>query len=298
MRLSDGTLDHLREAVREPDLSGTRYRLIRRVGAGGMGAVYEAEDLTLARRVALKVLDIPDTGGDLGRRLAREARVLASLEHPGIVPVHDAGTLSDGRVFYAMKLVDGARLDEHLSSVPSLADRLRIFLRVADAVAFAHAKGVLHRDLKPSNVMVGPFGEVLVMDWGLAKTLEDREEPGTVAGTPGFMAPEQALGGAVDVRTDVWGLGALLAAIPAGTAPPKALLAIIEKATASDPAARYPDVPSLSADVVRYLDGERVLAHREGPAGRALRVLKRHRVAVLLILAYLVARALILLFRR
>jgi eukaryotic-like serine/threonine-protein kinase len=136
-----------------------------------------------------------------------------------------------------------------------------------------------------------------VMDWGLAKTLAGRDEPGTVVGTPGFMAPEQARGGPVDVRTDVWGLGALLRAIPGGV-PPKALLAIVEKATASDPAARYPDVPFLAADVVRYLDGERVLAHREGPAARALRVLKRHRVAVLLILAYLVTRALILLLSR
>lgn len=308
MRVSDGALERLRETVREPDLSGTRYRLVSRVGAGGMGAVYEAEDLTLSRRVALKVLEVPDPGGDLARRLAREARVLASLEHPGIVPVHDAGTLVDGRVFYAMKLVEGARLDEQLARIPPVAERLRLFLRVCESVAFAHSKGILHRDLKPGNVMVGPFGEVLVMDWGLAKTLETSEEAapagaaarpgdsaaGTALGTPGFMAPEQSAGGAMDVRTDVFGLGALLRAILAGSTSrsARALQAIVVKATAPDPAARYPDVASLAADVVRYLDGERVEAHREGIAGRAARVLKRHRVAVLLILAYLAARAL------
>src|SRR6202040_4374571 len=90
---------------------------------------------------------------------------------PGIVPVHDVGTLADGRVFYAMKFVEGQRLDKHIEAVTSLPDRLRLFLRICDAVAFAHARGVLHRDLKPANVMVGAFGEVLVMDWGLAKLL-------------------------------------------------------------------------------------------------------------------------------
>ena len=261
-----------------------------------MGAVYEAEDVTLSRRVALKVLDIPDPGGDLARRLARESRVLASLEHPGIVPVHDAGTLADGRVFYAMKLVEGERLDEHLIRVPSVADRVRLFLRVAEAVAFAHSKGVLHRDLKPGNVMVGSFGEVLVMDWGLAKTFQEPDDGRwAVLGTPGFMAPEQVAGGAMDVRTDVYGLGASLRALldSAGAPRPgRALQAIVAKATAADPAARYPDVPSLARDVVSYLDGERVDAHREGLTGRAARLLKRHRVAVLLIVAYLTARAL------
>src|SRR5450755_1919554 len=130
--LSDKTLDRLRDTANLPDLAGTRYSLLNRVARGGMGVIYAAQDQTLNRRVALKVLDAPERRGELARRLVREAQVLASLEHPGIVPVHDVGTLSDGRVFYAMKLVEGARLDEHLSRVPSLADRLRLFLRVAD----------------------------------------------------------------------------------------------------------------------------------------------------------------------
>jgi serine/threonine protein kinase len=172
--LSDKALERLREISPEPDLAGTRYRLLERVARGGMGIIYAAQDEMLDRRVALKVLDAPDPHGSLATRLNREARVLARLEHPGIVPVHDVGLLADGRVFYTMKFVEGQRLDKHIQSVPSLPDRLRLFLRICDSVAFAHARGVLHRDLKPSNIMVGAFGEVLVMDWGLAKILRDR----------------------------------------------------------------------------------------------------------------------------
>src|SRR6202050_5044985 len=169
--LSDKAIERLRAGADEPDLAGTRYRLLQRVARGGMGVVYAAEDERLERRVALKVLDVPGADGDLANRLMREARVLARLEHPGIVPVHDVGTLADGRVFYTMKFVEGQRLDKFIEGVESVPDRLRLFLRICEAVAFAHARGVLHRDLKPANVMIGPFGEVLVLDWGLAKIL-------------------------------------------------------------------------------------------------------------------------------
>jgi len=171
--LSDKALTRLRSGADLPDVGGTRYRLIGQVARGGMGVVYAAEDELLQRRVALKVLEMPGSEGELANRLTREARVLARLEHPGIVPVHDVGTLPDGRVFYTMKFVEGQRLDHYIESLASAPDRLRIFLRICDAVAFAHARGVLHRDLKPANVMVGSFGEVLVMDWGLAKILAD-----------------------------------------------------------------------------------------------------------------------------
>ena len=243
--LSDKAVDRLRQNADLPDLSGTRYQLLERVARGGMGTVYAARDETLDRRVALKVLDIPVADGDLARRLNREARVLALLEHPGIVPVHDVGTLDDGRVFYAMKFVEGQRLDKYVEAVASLPDRLRLFLRICDAVAFAHARGVLHRDLKPANVMVGAFGEVLVMDWGLAKILREQSSgapdsdpeatihrapsqasehatdstqatrvtgQGTVLGTPGYMSPEQASGDIAQVneRSDIFSLGAVL----------------------------------------------------------------------------------------
>jgi serine/threonine protein kinase len=243
--LSDRALTRLRDGAELPDLAGTRYRLLGQVARGGMGVVYAAEDETLQRRVALKVLEVPGDQSELANRLVREARVLALLEHPGIVPVHDVGTLVDGRVFYTMKFVEGQRLDQYIASVVSMPDRLRVFLRICDAVAFAHARAVLHRDLKPANVMVGPFGEVLVMDWGLAKILArtcnfpphsadaevtilqsnrastTSDSPaeisaitghGTIMGTPGFMSPEQARGevASLDVRSDIFSLGAVL----------------------------------------------------------------------------------------
>jgi serine/threonine protein kinase len=339
--LSDKAVDHLRQSADMPDLAGTRYQLLERVARGGMGVVYAALDELLGRRVALKVLDVPVADGELARRLNREARVLARLEHPGIVPVHDVGTLADGRVFYAMKFVEGQRLDKHIEAVTSIPDRLRLFLRICDAVAFAHARGVLHRDLKPANVMVGAFGEVLVMDWGLAKILREQpaeapeEDPdatippaaegrggppdakeatqvtgqGTVLGTPGYMSPEQARGDVahLDERSDIFSLGAVLRFL--FTAPAtanshlrwrrdKALEAICAKATESDPANRYASVPDLSADVSRYLDGLPVSARKETVFEKAARFYRRHTVAILLIVVYLVMRILLLLFSR
>jgi serine/threonine protein kinase len=302
-RLDDGALERLRAAVREPDLSGTRYRIDGVAGAGGMGTVYVVEDTELRRRVALKVIDLPDAG--IEARLRREAQVLARLEHPGIVPVHDVGTLPDGRTFYTMKWVQGERLDRALARPVALAERLRTFLRIADAVAFAHAQGVLHRDLKPENVMVGAFGEVLVLDWGLAKVLGDGLEPASarqtgesaVLGTPGFMSPEQAAGGsaAVDARTDVYSLGAMLRWLAGPDAAPP-LQAVCRKAMALTPADRYRDVLALSADVTSFLDGSAVSAYSEGLLHRTLRIARRHRVALGIVVAYLAGRTLIWLF--
>jgi len=171
-RLTDVAVEHLREIVLQPTpvASGRRYEIGQIIGEGGMGVVYLAHDRELDRDVALKVLRNPIPTGEERERLLHEARILASLEHPGIVPVHDVGTLSDGRVFYVMKHVRGDRLDEFARANRSRAELLRVFLQVCDAVAFAHAAGIVHRDLKPQNVMLGAFGEVLVLDWGIAKS--------------------------------------------------------------------------------------------------------------------------------
>jgi serine/threonine-protein kinase len=325
--LSDDALARLRAAASAPDLAGTRYLLLGEVGRGGMSTVFLAQDPELGRRVALKVLDVPDESGELAERLVQEAQVLARLEHPGIAPVHEVGRLADGRVFYAMKYVEGPRLDAYAASGASISDRLRAFQRIAEAVAFAHDRGVLHRDLKPENVMVGPFGEVLVMDWGLAKVLarpaaEERagmagiapalRSPqstttghGAVLGTPGYMSPEQARGAIaeIDARSDVFALGAVLRFLLAGSAPdaaapsspPKPLLAICAKAMHDDKEQRYPSALALNADVARYLDGSRVEAHPEGLAHKAARVYRNHKIAFWLIVGYLVVRGSVLL---
>lgn len=325
--LSDDALSRLRAAASAPDLSSTRYRLLGEVGRGGMSTVFLAEDPTLERRVALKVLDVPDESGDLARRLTREARVLARLEHPGIAPVHEVGRLPDGRVFYAMRYVEGPRLDAFAASGASLRERLRLFQRIVEAVAFAHDRGILHRDLKPENVMVGPFGEVLVMDWGLAKALDraetdapgpDRLRPetpsatghGAILGTPGYMAPEQERGdvGRIDARSDVFALGGVLYHLLSGRTPPtgaplppvpgipRPLHAVATKATAREPERRYPSAQALGDDIARFLDGRRVDAYPEGPGARAARLYARHKVAFWLVAAYLAVRGTILFF--
>ncbi len=239
-----------------PPTAAGRYVLGAEIARGGMGEVYRATDTVLNREVAVKVLQskyAPDSG--TARRFADEARITAQLQHPNIPAVHDLGTLPDGRPFLAMKLIKGQTLDDLLKArVSPNEDRGRfvaVFEQICQAVAYAHAHGVIHRDLKPANVMVGSFGEVQVMDWGLAKVLAsggrqppgadpdpDATSPGTVVqslrdsdgsftqagsvlGTPAYMPPEQAVGavGKVDARSDVFGLGAVLAVILTGQPP-------------------------------------------------------------------------------
>jgi serine/threonine protein kinase len=316
--LSDDTVRHLKGVADLPDLEGARYDVIERIGSGGMGTVYRARDRDLDRDVALKVLRETPSADTLAARMLQEARILARLEHPGIVPVHDVGRLSDGRVWYAMKLVRGDRLDRHAERTAALPERLRLFLRVCEAVAFAHAHGVVHRDLKPANVMIGPFGEVLVLDWGVAKVMSSGEtsageadtviaeaaegetRPGTVLGTPGYMAPEQARGrpDLVGPRSDVYSLGGILDDLLAGSESgpaPRPLRAVRDRARAEDPADRYPGVEDLADDVSRFLDGRAVEAYREGAVERAARFIRKYRTPILLILGYLVIRALVFL---
>lgn len=279
--LADDAVARLRAIADEPDFSSTRYRLLRELARGGMGVVYEAEDAELQRRVAIKVLATEIASRDAVEHMRAEARVIAQLEHPGIVPLHDAGMLPDGRVFYVMKLVRGRTLAE--------TDHVRVFLRVCEAVAFAHARGIVHCDLKPANVMVGEFGEVLVMDWGVAKAIG--EHP--IAGTRGFMPPEQERSEALDATADVFALGSILRMMAPD--PPRRLAAIIGKSTSADRADRYPTARELAVDIARFIDGEPVSAHRETALERAGRWLDRNRALVALILGYLVMRAVVLL---
>jgi len=179
-------------AVALPAPSG-RYAIGEEIARGGMGVVYRATDTALGREVAVKVLqDRFAPGSGVASRFADEARIEAQLQHPGIPPVHDLGTLPDGRPFLAMKLIKGQTLETLLRGRPDVATErgrwVAVFEQVCQAVGFAHAHSVIHRDLKPDNVMVGAFGEVQVMDWGLAKVLtgypaEAADPQETTAGT-------------------------------------------------------------------------------------------------------------------
>ena len=302
--LSDDKLNHLREVVNEPDFSGTKYQFVKELGRGGMGTVYLAEDRELDRLVAIKVLNTPEITDDLRNRMVREAQIIARLEHPGIVPVHDVGTLADGRIYYAMKYVRGSRLDEYAAQGASLRDRLRKFQSVCDAVAFAHAHGVIHRDLKPQNIMIGSFGEVLVLDWGIAKIRDDprpsaafQTSDGTVIGTRNYMSPEQARGEVdlLDERADIYSLGAVLSFLLKDQPKvSKAAHAISAKATATAKESRYATASDLSADIGRLLDAEPVSAYRENAFERTSRWVGKNRFLVLLVLAYLLMRIILI----
>lgn len=218
----------------------------KRIAQGGMGAILEAEDCKLGRTIAVKVmLDERDKDEAAKQRFIQEAAVLGRLEHPNIVPIHDLGRDSAGNLYYTMKLVKGRTLQDILNDLRAekpealkhypLDRLLTIFLKVCDALAFAHDQKIIHRDLKPENVMVGEFGEVLVMDWGIAKILDGRAEiggidalassdnasisgsytatlEGSVMGTPQYMSPEQAQGeiAEMDARSDIFSLGGIL----------------------------------------------------------------------------------------
>jgi eukaryotic-like serine/threonine-protein kinase len=226
------------------------YRLGREIGRGGMGTVLEGRDTRLGREVAVKVLlETHAANTRLLEQFSEEVRILGQLQHPGIVPVYEAGQLPDRRPYFTMRLVKGHTLARLLAGRTGLEGRphfLKVFEQVCQAMAYAHSKGVIHRDLKPQNVMVGDFGEVQVMDWGLARALAKGRDaqageglpatacgcqdacdsrPGTtkggVMGTPAYMSPEQAHGevGRLDERTDVFGLGGILCEVLTGKPP-------------------------------------------------------------------------------
>ncbi len=232
-------------------------------------------------------------------RFLREAVITAHLDHPGIVPIYDAGRWLDGTPFYTMKLITGRLLKELIQECTSIDQRLALVphvIAVADAIAYAHARKIIHRDIKPSNVMVGELGETIVIDWGLSKVIADVSDGigsvvgsgsspapagdgvtivGTVLGTPAFMAPEQARGEPVDERADVYAIGAMLECIfsgealsgGAGQASPQAkssappgLAAIIARAMAPERACRYRNASALAAALRAFATGPRTAA--------------------------------------
>jgi tetratricopeptide (TPR) repeat protein len=264
-----------------PDDRPVRVQLLGEIARGGMGAVLKGRDPDLGRDLAVKVLLESHEGRpELVRRFVEEAQISGQLQHPGIVPVYELGAFADHRPYFTMKLVKGRTLATLLAERPSpAADRprfLAIFEAVCQTVAYAHARGVIHRDLKPSNVMVGSFGEVQVMDWGLAKVLKhggivdepspepsaavsviatvrsgssvDESESGSVLGTPAYMAPEQASGerDRLDQRVDVFGLGSILCEILTGQ---PAYMA------GSQPEVMRKAMRGDTADALRRLDG-------------------------------------------
>ncbi len=220
-----------------------RYLRLSEHARGGLGRITRMRDRKLGRTVAVKELLQPTAVNEA--RFFREASITARLEHPGIVPIYEGGTWPDGTPFYAMKFVAGDSLRDRIEAAPSFRDRLALIpnvLAVAEAVAYAHSRGVVHRDLKPSNIMVGEYGETMVVDWGLAKVvtdespeqpevrgaLDDGSEPvaaadltveGVILGTPAYMPPEQARGEPVDARADVYALGAILYTVLSGGPP-------------------------------------------------------------------------------
>jgi WD40 repeat protein len=306
-----------------------RYTLVGEHARGGQARVLIAFDENVGREVALKEL-LPGTAAnptgesswhDATARFLREAELTGQLVHPGIVPVFEIGRRTDGSLFYTMQLVRGRTLSEVLHERPSLPERLKLlshFLSVCHVVAYAHSRSVLHRDLKPQNIMVGDFGETVLLDWGLAKQRgepeaapltamrvsvdvpENATRQGTVVGTPGYMSPEQAIGdlAAVDERSDIYGLGAVLFEILTGRPPPlpaadasgavhrvrtfcseapPELAGVAEKALAPQKRDRYQRASDLAQDVTAFMTGGRVSAYSYSSRELLRRFAARHR---------------------
>lgn len=284
------TLEHSEESA--PD-----FRLGRKIGAGGMGVVYTANQTAFDRDVAVKMLKADRVASAAAAdALMAEAVVTGSLEHPNVVPVYDLGVDADGNLFYAMKEVQGEQWSKVMVD-KRLSENLDILLRVADTVSFAHSRGILHRDLKPQNIMLGEFGEVMVLDWGASCALDaagDRE--GSLCGTPAYMPPEMARGDfcRLGVESDIYLLGAMLYQIISGRPPrlekepvlciaraaenqidpaeDSELLRIALKAMSTAPADRYGDVRAFQ-EAVRgfrsHSESLRVQENAEANLGRA-----------------------------
>jgi WD40 repeat protein len=280
-----------------PVVDPANYQIIRELARGGMGRILEARDLRLGRPIAIKeVLH----GDDIARaRFDREVRITARLQHPAIVHVTEAGQWPTGQPFFAMKLIRGKPLDVRIGAAKDLAERLALLpavTAVVDALAYAHSQSVIHRDLKPANVLVGDFGETVVIDWGIAKNLADHEEivslvprvsrtnldetmEGSVIGTPSYMPPEQAAGERVDARADVYALGALLYQLLAGVPPfvGRTTAEVLGKVMEEAPPSLARVVPDAPADLIAIVEKamERVPAQRFPTANEMVAELKR-----------------------
>jgi WD40 repeat protein len=325
-----------RRITTPPVESHRRYVFGEVVAAGGLGVIRRAEDRRLGRVIAVKQLirDSPVAQ----RRFALEAAITARLQHPAIVPLYDLGWSDSGEPFYCMKLVDGETLDAKIQATTDIAGRLRLLehvIAVADAIAYAHEQQIIHRDLKPANVLVGRFGETVVIDWGLAKDLSGQVEvetddadtatpahltaAGAVLGTLRYMAPEQARGEDVDVRSDVYSLGAMLYHVLAGQPPfanavgphavkrviegeleplptidpriPRELAAVAHRALALKPAERYASAGEFAEDLRRFSAGRFVSAHAYSLVEMLRLWIGRHRTIVLITALALVALA-------
>jgi len=305
-------------------LPSEKYEIGNEVGEGGMKTVFRAHDLNASRDVALAKLREAGVPSRRILRFVREARITAALEHPNIVPVHEIGADESGRPYFTMKLLEGETLHSILKKLDSgdadtlrkypLARLLQIFQNVCNAVDFAHSRGIIHLDLKPANIQVGDFGEVLVLDWGLAKMMDQsealpdwlREIPGKgmIRGTPGFMAPEQTKGeeASFNERTDIFALGSMLSTmlvfkpVPAkseveykkrGISP--ALFAVVNKAVANEPGKRYSSVRELSSEIQAFIGGYATTAQQASALTLLWLLVKRHSFVTLLITVSLVA---------
>jgi len=251
-----------------------RYRIGRELARGGMGRIVAARDDKLGRDVAIK--EALDASESVLARFRREALITARLQHPSIIPIYEVGQRADGQPFYVMRLVHGMSLEAAIERRRTFRDRLDLLAHMsaaADAMAYAHDQRIIHRDLKPANVLVGEFGETVVIDWGLAKDLETSEpeiqagpfrtataagvtEDGAIMGTPLYMPPEQARGEPLDPRADVYSLGAMLHHVLAGEPPfgGATLDAVLVKVMSEAPRALPDEIPpDLRAIVVKAM---------------------------------------------
>ena len=236
------------------------FRIVRELGAGGMGVVFEAYDPDLDRKVAIKVVRGRDASTEAGARLIREAQAMAKLAHPHVVAVHEVGTIA-GEVFLVMELVVGETLATWLETPRPWRDIVGAFVQAGDGLAAAHAAGLIHRDFKPTNVLVDHAGRVRVGDFGLAREDDLELAKGSerfVAGTPGYMAPEQRVGDPVDARADQYAFAvSLQQALRKVPKVPRRVRAAIVRGLQIDPDDRFPHVEELLGELRRALSNRR-----------------------------------------